>query len=68
MLGVADQVERETGKALGPVDAGNTKGTTAEAGITLGLPPDRLEVALGVAAHMSCNIATYAGETAHGCS
>ena len=65
MVRVAAQVERETGKAFGPVDAGNTMGATAAAGITLGLPTDRLEVALGVAAHMSCNIAAYAGETAH---
>ena len=65
LVRVAAQVERETGKAFGPVDAGNTMGATAAAGITLGLPPDRLEVALGVAAHMSCNIAAYAGETAH---
>ena len=65
LVRVAAQVKRETGKAFGPVDAGNTMGATAAAGITLGLPPDRLEVALGVAAHMSCNIAAYAGETAH---
>ena len=65
MVRVAAQVERETGKAFGPVDAGNTMGATAAAGITLGLPLDRLEVTLGVAAHMSCNIAAYAGETAH---
>ena len=65
LVRVATQVERETGKAFGPVDAGNTMGATVAAGITLGLPPDRLEVALGVAAHMSCNIAAYAGETAH---
>ena len=31
----------------------------------LGLPPDRLEVALGLAAHMSCNIAAYTRETEH---
>ncbi len=65
LVRVATQVERETGKAFGPVDAGNTMGATVAAGITLGLPPDRLEVALGVAAHMSCNIAAYTGETAH---
>jgi 2-methylcitrate dehydratase PrpD len=44
---VANRVERETGKSFGPVDAGNTMGATAASGITLGLPPDRLEVALG---------------------
>ena len=65
LVRVATQVERETGKAFGPVDAGNTMGATVAAGISLGLPLDRLEVALGVAAHMSCNIAAYAGETAH---
>ena len=65
LVRVAAQVKRETGKAFGPVDVCNTMGATAAAGITLGLPPDRLEVALGVAAHMSCNIAAYAGETAH---
>ena len=62
---VANRVERETGKSFGPVDAGNTMGATAASGITLGLPPDRLDVALGLAAHMSCNIAAYTGETAH---
>ncbi len=65
MVRVAVQVERETGIASGPVDAGNTMGATAAAGLTLGLPPDRLEVALGLAAHMSCNIAAYTRETAH---
>ena len=40
-------------------------GATAASGITLGLPPDRLDVALGLAAHMSCNIAAYTRETAH---
>ena len=62
---VANRVERETGKSFGPVDAGNTMGATAASGITLGLPPDRLDVALGLAAHMSCNIAAYTRETAH---
>ena len=47
IIRVANRVERETGKSFGPVDAGNTMGATAAAGITLGLPPDRLEVALG---------------------
>ena len=65
MVRVAAQVERETGKTYGPIDAGNTMGATVAAGLTLGLPLDRLEVALGVAAHMSCNIAAYAGETGH---
>ncbi len=55
MVGVAARVDRETGTASGPVDAGNTMGATAAAGIVLGLPPDRLEVALGLAAHMSCS-------------
>ena len=50
IVGVANRVERETGKSFGPVDAGNTMGATAAAGIALGLPPDRLEVAL-----VSCN-------------
>jgi 2-methylcitrate dehydratase PrpD len=62
---VANRVEREAGISLGPVDAGNTMGATAAAGMVLGLPPDRVEVALGLAAHMSCNIAAYAGETGH---
>ena len=62
---VANRVERETGKSFGPVDAGNTMGATAASGIALGLPPDRLEVALGLAAHMSCNIAAYTRETEH---
>ena len=65
LVRVAAQEESETGKDFGPVDAGNTMGATVAAGISLGLPSDRLEVALGVAAHMSCNIAAYAGETAH---
>ena len=62
---VANQAEREAGKSFGPVDAGNTLGATAAAGLALGLPQDRLEVSLGLAAHMSCNIAAYTGETAH---
>ena len=53
LVRVAAQEESETGKDFGPVDAGNTMGATVAAGITLGLPSDRLEVALGVAAHMS---------------
>ncbi len=65
LVRAANQVERETGKALGPVDAGNTMGATAAAGLTLGLPPERLEAALGLAAHMSGNIAAYARETGH---
>ena len=65
IVGVANRVERETGKSFGPVDAGNTMGATAAAGIALGLPPERLEVALGLAAHMSCNIAAYTRETEH---
>ena len=65
LVRAANQVEWETGKALGPVDAGNTMGATAAAGLTLGLPPERLEAALGLAAHMSGNIAAYARETGH---
>jgi len=62
---VAAQVRREGGKALGPIDAGNTMGAAAAAGIALGLPPDRMELALSLAGHMACGITPFARETQH---
>ena len=66
---VAAHVQRETGRAVGPaaslVDAGNTIGATAAAGIALGLPRDQMEVALCLGAAMACGITPFARESGH---
>ena len=66
---VAAYVQRETGRAVGPaaslVDAGNTMGATAGAGIALGLPKDQMEVALSLGATMACGITPFARESGH---
>lgn len=59
---VAAQVQRDTGRVYGPIDAGDTMGSAAAA-ISLGLPPDRMEVALSLAGHMACGITPFARET-----
>ena len=61
----AAAAQREAGTASGPVDAGNTMGATAAAGIALGLPPDRMEIALSLAATMACGITAFARESEH---
>lgn len=52
-------------RGSGLIDAGNTMGAAAAAGIALGLPPDQMEVALSLAAHMACGITLWARETEH---
>jgi 2-methylcitrate dehydratase PrpD len=48
--------QRDTEMASGPIDLGHSMGSAAAAGISLGLPPDRMEVALSLAATMVCDI------------
>jgi 2-methylcitrate dehydratase PrpD len=66
---VADQVERAAGRTSsrveGNIDEGHTMGATVAAGITLGLPPDRMEVALGLACPMACGQVPIYRETEH---
>jgi 2-methylcitrate dehydratase PrpD len=62
---VAARSGRRGRRAAGPVDAGNTMGATAAAGLILGLPPDRMEVALSLGAHKACGITPFARETEH---
>jgi len=62
---VAAQAHRDAGRAPGLIDAGNTMGAAAAAGIALGLPPDRMELCLSLAAHMACGITPFARETEH---
>lgn len=44
--------QRSTETESDPIDVGHTLGSTVAAGICLGLPPDRMDVALGLAATM----------------
>jgi 2-methylcitrate dehydratase PrpD len=62
---VAARAQRDTGRASGPFDAGNTMGAAAAAGISLGLPPDRMEVALSLAGHLACGITPFGREANH---
>jgi 2-methylcitrate dehydratase PrpD len=66
---VAAHVREGTTSADGPaatlVDAGNTMRATAAAGIALGLAPDRMNVAFGLAGAMACGITSFARETGH---
>jgi len=63
---VQARVQRDTEMASGPIDGGQTMGATVAAGISLGLPPDRMEVALSLAATMVCDITPpLARETEH---
>ena len=66
---VAANLRGETAISGGPaatlVDAGNTMGATAAAGIALGLSADQMETALGLAAPMACGITPFARETDH---
>jgi 2-methylcitrate dehydratase PrpD len=48
--------QRDTEMASGPIDLGHSMDSAAAAGISLGLPPDRMEVALSLAATMVCDI------------
>ena len=66
---VAARVREETASTAGPaatlVDAGNTLGAAAAAGIALGITTDQMEKALGLAAAMACGITPFARETEH---
>ena len=62
---VGARAEDEAGRPFGPVDAGHSIGSTAAAGIALGLPPDRMEVALGLAANMASGVSAFVGEPEH---
>jgi len=53
---VQAQVQRGTGSASGPIDLGHSMGSAVAAGISLGLHPDRMEVALSLAATMVCDM------------
>jgi len=48
--------QRASGGDSGPIDLGHSMGSAVAAGISLGLPPDRMEVALSLAATMVCDI------------
>jgi 2-methylcitrate dehydratase PrpD len=62
---VGPPVEGGTRRGSGSVDVSKTMGATAAAGIALGLPPDRMEVALSLAGHMACGIGHFSRETGH---
>jgi 2-methylcitrate dehydratase PrpD len=47
------------------IDAANTMGATAAAGVALGLTPDKMNVAFSLAATMTCGITPFARETEH---
>jgi 2-methylcitrate dehydratase PrpD len=56
---------RSAGPPATLIDAGNTMGATAAAGIVLGLPPEKMDIAFGLAAAMACGITPFARETGH---
>ncbi len=66
---VAAAVQSESGITAGPartlLDAGNTMGATAAAGVPLGLSPAQMEVAFGLAATMASGITPFARESEH---
>ena len=62
---VAAKVQEETGTDPGPFDEGNTMGAAAVAGISLGLTPDQMDVALSLAGHLACGITPFERETRH---
>src|SRR5262249_55048475 len=49
----------------GQIDASNTMGATAAAGIALGLSPDKMEIALSLGAMMACGISPHYREHQH---
>jgi 2-methylcitrate dehydratase PrpD len=63
--GVATKARRSGNPPPGPIDAGNTMGAAAAAGIALGLSPDRMDVALSLAATMACGITPFTREEGH---
>ena len=62
---VAARVQRETGQSVSPFDEGNTMGAAAAAGITAGLSPEQLDVALALGAHLACGITPFHRESRH---
>ena len=66
---VATALSAETATTAGPaatlVDAGNTMGATAAAGIALGLTAEQMEKALGLAAALASGITPFAREEGH---
>ena len=62
---VAARVQRNTGRASGPFDEGNTIGAAAAAGISLGLSSDQMDVALSLAGHLACGITPFGREAKH---
>lgn len=62
---VAARAQRETGKASGPFDEGNTMGAAGAAGISLKLSPHQMDVALSLAAHLACGITPFSRESRH---
>jgi 2-methylcitrate dehydratase PrpD len=62
---VASQVRLSSNSPAGPIDAGNTMGAAAAASIALGLSSDRMDVALSLAATMTCGITPFAREEGH---
>jgi 2-methylcitrate dehydratase PrpD len=61
----AESGGRGAGPAASLIDAGNTMGATAAAGVALGLPPEKMDLAFGLAATMACGITPFARETGH---
>jgi 2-methylcitrate dehydratase PrpD len=62
---VASQARQSGNPPAGPVDAGNTMGAAAAAGIALGLSPDQMDVTLSLAATMACGITPFTREEGH---
>ena len=66
---VSAKAQSESGIDIGPartlLDAGNTMGATAAAGVPLGLSPAQMEVAFGLAATMASGITPFARESKH---
>ncbi|MBM3941630.1 MAG: MmgE/PrpD family protein [SAR202 cluster bacterium] len=61
----AARARGETGRVRAAIDPGNTMGATAAAGIALGLSQERMEVAFGLAAAMTCGVTPFGRETEH---
>jgi 2-methylcitrate dehydratase PrpD len=62
---ITEKGERSAGPSPTLIDAGNTMGATAAAGIALELPPEKMDIAFGLAATMACGITPFARETGH---
>ncbi len=66
---VAAKAQEQSGITAGPaptlLDAGNTMGATAAAGVALGLNPAQMEVAFALGATMTSGITPFARESEH---